>query len=244
MNRVSNRASKFLGALFVVILVVGAALGFRRFWPDGAQQAALRERALAMEIMGSQIATGRGGQRVLVVGNPFTQLPGALSSVVDAESASVSGLRQGLGGAAKVFGPVYPKLRPEAVLDPASVPMPPGTSTPLSYLTKEGEWDRLISDHGPADLLVSLIGIPNDLEKHEWWRAADGPKLALFLPDFRVLGDPSRVDEILLGGKIVGAIVPATGVLSKLGNEGWSTRFREHSGGSFRVLTAVSPTGR
>lgn len=238
MNRTQYPAAKTFVILLAVILVAGAVFCVWRFHPVDAQQAALRERALVMEIFASRLVSGGPAKRVLIVGNPFTRMPGASSTIVDAESSSVAGLRRGLGVSAKVMGPLYPKLRPEAVQDPASVPMPPGTSTPLSYLTAEGEWDRLIAETGSVDLVVSLIGIPGDLEKHAWWRAPSGPKLALLLPDFRVLGDPSRVDEVLQSGRIAGAVLPLKGALSQPGSDRGLTSFRESVEGSFRVLTA------
>jgi len=175
-----------------------------------AEDHALARRELALERLGREIARRVPGARVLVVGNPFVGAPGAGRAIRDAEEAAVRGLRRGLEGGGEIVAVSHPRLRDGALEDPRRFPMPPGATTPLSYLTEPGAWDELRREHPQANVWVSLIGLPVDLASTEAWNAEDGPKWALFLPDLRIVGGPEEV-RAAFGRQILAAVIPARG---------------------------------
>jgi len=59
--------------------------------------------------------------------------------------------------------------------------------------------------------VVSLIGLPANLAPLEQWHKANGPKLALLLPDLRLLGDRAAIREAFKSGKITAAVLNKPG---------------------------------
>src|SRR6185369_6935232 len=112
------------------------------------------------------------GARALIISNPFAQTKGVGGNVKAYEEAGVRGLRRGFG---------------------SKIAIDADTTTPMSYLVAPDAFDKIAKQHPSCSLLVSLIGLPADLSKVELWQATDGPKLALLLPDLRMVGDAAAV---------------------------------------------------
>ncbi len=149
---------------------------------------------------------------VWVVGNPFAARPGADASLRDVEEASLRGVQRGATRAgARYLGVGYPVLRDEAMTDPTSVAIPPGVTTPLSFLTVKGAWDRLRAEHPEANLWISLIGVPADLAETQAWLDPSGPRWALFLPDLRWMGGRDAVASALDRGRLVALVLGRPG---------------------------------
>lgn len=166
-------------------------------WWGGAcsppeQKHALTRRTETFRILGETIASLASDATVVVVGNPFSVRPGADPTFREVEVASVDGLRRGMGKGATLVGPVQPALQPGALENPQSFPLPPGATTPLSFLTAPGAWDKLVAEQakpsGKSVVLVSLIGFPADVATTKAWTDPAGPRWAMYLPDLRLLG--------------------------------------------------------
>lgn len=191
-------------------VLFGALLGATGCAPPEARQAGVR-RELLFERLGREIATRQPGAKVLVVGNPYAARPGAEASIHDAEEASVRGLRRGLGTGAAFVGVAHPRLRPEAESDPQSVSIPVGATTPLSFLTAAGAWDRLREEQPESTVWVSLIGFPADLAETGAWKDPRGPKWVMYLPDWRILGTGGAVGAAFSEGRLLMAVLSRPG---------------------------------
>lgn len=197
--------------LLLLLLVLGLA-SYRLFRnPEGAVRGrAVDRREIALRVLGEHLAAVAPNQTVLIVANPFSQRPGQPKAVYAFDSSAAQGLKEGLGKRTRVIGPAYPELNPLAERNPSAIPLPPGATTPLSYLTGEKAWDKLLSQHGDADIWVSLIGLPAGLAELDVWRQPK-PRLALLLPDFRVLGNAPTVLAAFQSGKILAAVLDRPG---------------------------------
>lgn len=167
---------------------------------------AIARRQLALQVLGEYLAERMPGANTLVLGNPFTQLRGQASEVYSYEDAALKGLKNGGRDKLVLCGVEYPELIPAAAQDPSSVPIPADTTTPLSFLCVEGSWDRVLAKHPGVDLVLSLIGLPADIQRLAVWKDTR-PKFAFIFPDFRVLGDVDAVVAAFKSGKVVAAVV-------------------------------------
>lgn len=178
---------------------------------DAAGGKALDRRELAARRLAGEVVRLHPGVKALVVGNPFTQRPNPPAGIVEFEAAALAGVRAGLGSDERFAGIAYPELSPAAATDPAAVPMPADATTPLSFLTAAGAWDRLAQAHPASRVFISLIGLPADWASHRI-AAADSPvSLALLLPDFRVLGPRDAVKSAFTSGKLLAVVLPRPG---------------------------------
>ena len=189
--------------MLALVLLVGC--GSRENRLAGAR------RELVLERLGAAIAQAAPGARVLFVGNPFARLAGAVSSIREADEAALRGLRRGLGTKALLAGAVAPALREGVAENPHAVAIPPGATTPLSFLTATGAWDRLIEATPRVDVLVSVIGLPVDLASTRAWTDPAGPRWALFLPDLRLLGGTTEVREAFENGRFLAVVLVRPG---------------------------------
>jgi hypothetical protein len=171
---------------------------------------ALARREIALERLGEVIRKSESGGEVLVIGNPFSQRPGVSRDIRDAERAAVRGLRRGLGDSA-VLREVFPELKPGALEAPETFSIPPGATTPVSFLVAPGAWDDLRRQYPDAKVLVSLIGLPVDLEGTSCWKDTNGPRWALFLPDLRFMGEPGAVKEAFERGRLLAVVLNRIG---------------------------------
>lgn len=178
-------------------------------WRGPATEALASREIAAWGLADSLVEQGIATDKVLVLGNPFTQQSGRDPQIYRFENASLSGLRKGLGADIKV---AYPELRPEAKRDPGAVRIPPNTTTPLSFLVAEGAIDELLARHAGTEVVISLIGVPVGLAHSKAWQDPKGPKFAFLFPDWNVFGNPDVVRASVESGKIAAAVLPKPGV--------------------------------
>ena len=222
---------------FLVFGLLIVALAVWIYSGSGARGNALADRILATKVLAEHLARSYPGQRALVIANPFTQKKGLPQEIYDYQKASVKGLEQGFGETIQLDSIVYPELRKEAQSDPSSVYVDPKTTTPLSYLVTENAFDALARSHPNCDVLVSLIGLPVQVSRTEIWR---NPrlKLALLLPDWRMVGDPDEVRRSIKAGKIAVAIIKKPGSV----NEGAPMESKDETAFANRYLLVTGQT--
>lgn len=195
--------------IFLALAIVGAAVWF--FTRADSQGTALQTRELAARGLAEEIVRSQPGSRMLVLSNPFTQRPDIAKAIADMEQAGLAGLRAGLGTKATIGAVAFPELRPEARENPAALLSDVETTTPLSFLVAPDAFDKLIKLHGDCAVVVSLIGLPAELNQCEAWNAAAPTKFALLLPDFRGIADAPAVIKAVKSGKLVAFVLPKLG---------------------------------
>ncbi len=206
MKRVHRFSLIAVGVLLAVVLA-------SQVLPRGdraPRRRAVVRREIAMEIVGKYLADRMPGARTLVIGNPYTRLRGQASEVRLFEEAAVKGLKRGGRKRIEFIGVDFPELIPAAVQDPSMVPIPPDATTPLSFLTAEGAWDALVDRHSNTDVVVSLIGVPADLQRLGVWRGPK-PHFALLLPDLRLLGETDTIVSAFRSGKLLAVVLNRPG---------------------------------
>lgn len=197
-------------AVWAVITVLVVIAGWF-FWRQlrMPNRGALASREIAAWGLAKHLANeGVAANRVLVIGNPFTQQSGRDPQIYSFESTSLDGLRAGFGADVAV---AYPELRPQVAQDPGAIRVPPKTSTPLSYLISQGAVDQLLAKHPGTEMVISLIGIPANLDQSKAWRDPKGPRFAFLFPDWNVLGNPNVVRAAFKSKKIAGAVLAKPG---------------------------------
>lgn len=210
----SRSPAKTLLGILAVLLVAGVVWRFYRTPERSARNDAVERRVVALRVLAEHLAAQTPGGNLLVIANPFAQLPGQTAEVYAFEAAALRGVKKGLGGKLRLVGVAHPKLTPTAAADPTSVPLPPDLTTPLSFMTERGAWDALRRDHPTANVWVSLIGLPLNAAAMEFWRESP-PQLGLLLPDLRVLGDSSVVFDAFRSGKILAVVLNRPGVAAE-----------------------------
>jgi hypothetical protein len=173
---------------------------------SGPKTAALAARERAMELLGQRITELRPGRNILVLSNPFTRKSGYLSERNQYERAGVSGLRKGVAGRATITV-VFPEIRQEYFDNPQSIPLPPDTRTPLSFLMDPASVERLAEAHPECGVIVSLIGLPARVDTLTLWNEKDPRSFALLLPDLRLLGAPAVAVGSFQCGKLLAAVI-------------------------------------
>jgi hypothetical protein len=196
------------------VVLVGAMLGlveaqyhFVRAWIGGQ---ALGQRGLATQVLGQYLAEHYRGQKAIIFSNPFTQKPGQPGEIYEFEKAGLRGLRRGLGSSVSIEAVVFPDIRPEFQQNPRAAYIP-ATTTPLSYMIAGNAWDETVKQHPGAGLLISLIGLPVNLTTTETWKRDQGPKIALLLPDLRMVGNQAAIRQAVHVGKIAAMILNKPG---------------------------------
>lgn len=205
-------------------------------WPTANRRSrkhALADRETAARAIGAHVAAHFPNVRLLVIGNPYTRLPGQPPAIHSFQTASENGLRLGLGRKPAPLTVVFPKLRPEAKDDPSSVFIDPKTTTPLSFLIADDAFDRLISEHTECDVVVSLIGLPANLHAQRFWSDPQAPRLALLLPDLRFIGSAAAIRHAFESGRI------AIAILEKPASRPAATAAAT-SGGRYLTVTAAT----
>ena len=198
--------------IFLALVVAGAVAWF--FTKADPQGTALLTRELAARGLAEELVRSQPGSRVLVMSNPFTQRAGIAKAIADMEQAGLSGLRTGLGTKATVGAVVFPELRTEAQDNPAALLSDVETTTPLSFLVAPDAFDKLIKQHGDCAVVVSLIGLPVELNRCEAWNASNistSPKFALLLPDFRGIADAPVIINAVKSGRLLAFVLPKRG---------------------------------
>jgi hypothetical protein len=200
-----DRKTKLL-ALIVFLVVVTSFLTWRFLL---ANSPSLSQRESATRVMAEYLASKFHPKSVVVLGNPFSQASGRPQNIYTFQNAGVEGLRKGFGAATQVKV-VFPKLKPEVLKNPGSVPVDPESKTPLSFLVAENSLDDVRSENPKAEVVVSLIGLPVNLGAATSWKNAPPPHYALLLPDWRVIGPRAAIIEAFQTGKMAAAVVQKT----------------------------------
>ena len=196
-------------AVGCVLFAIG--LGVAWSWRRGPQQDAFQARELATRGLGEALAQNFPGHRALVISNPYTQQSGLPSAMRAMEEAGLRGLKQGFGSKVSLAAIAFPELKPEAKENPRAVFIDPESTTPLSFLVAEDAFDKLVRQHPDCDLIVSLIGLPANLQRVQCWQDPAGPKFALLLPDLRVIGNRAVIREAMQSGKLVAFVLARPG---------------------------------
>ena len=189
-------------ALGVGILLAVVAVAIWYLTRGDEQAAAFRSRQTATRMLGEYLAKKFPQGQIAVVSNPFTQFDGP-SEIIEMEQAGITGLRDGFGKA-RALKVVLPELKPAARTDPRSLLKDPETPTPLSYLVTEDSFDKLVTD---ADVVVSLIGLPAELDQVASWHKTGKPAFAFLLPDLRMIGNAAAVRTAMKNGKLAAFVV-------------------------------------
>lgn len=195
---------KDLAKLATVLLLIVAGPAIWLLSKNSPQANAVHSRELATQRLAEYLAQTLPGQRALIVSNPFAQSRGGM--ILEQEEAEVRGLRHGFAGQIEIEAVVVPQLKPAALQSPQSFELPPDATTPLSFMIEEGAFDQLAGQHSACKLIVSLIGLPADLNRVELWLPANPVKFGLLLPDLRVVGDKEAVRRAVKSGKIAAMI--------------------------------------
>ncbi len=190
----------------------GAALGLLALWivTAGGKEKPLTLRELAARELAAELQRAAHPKAVLLVSNPFSELPGRPAEIYQFQSAGEAGARRGLAaGTEMVIG--FPKLRPEAIRDPGSVYIDPTSATPLSFLMEDGAFQDLMGRHPQCDGIISLVGLPVGVRRAAFWTEPGPPIFALLTPDFRMIGDAQAVRHTFRSGKLAAAVIPRPG---------------------------------
>ncbi|MDI9382552.1 MAG: hypothetical protein QM845_17025 [Verrucomicrobiota bacterium] len=198
----SVKRNVFVALAFAAVAVAAIAVLVH---PSGQKGAALGGRQREMETLGAQIAKLRPHSKVLVLSNPFAKESGFLNEKSRYERVGLRGLTKGLGGGSTVKV-VFPEIRPEYFTNPQSVIIPPDSPTPLSFLMQPDSVDRLAATHPECHVIVSLIGLPAEVQSLRIWDEKDPRCLALLMPDLRLIGGPSDVVAAFRRGKLLAAV--------------------------------------
>ena len=191
-----------------VVLVVG--IGVAWWWPRSPHQGALVVRELATRGLAETLARDFPGHHTLVISNPFTQQRGLPGPMREMEEAGLRGLKQGFGSKVSLVV-AYPELKSEAKENPRAVYIDPESTTPLSFLVAEDAFDKLARQHPECELIVSLIGLPAELQRVRCWQDPGGPKFALLLPDLRVIGNQAAIRQAIQRGKLAAFVLARPG---------------------------------
>ena len=194
----------------VILLIAGvlALTGWLMFRPPAEQELAVNDRSQATAMIGQHLAEHFPAEKILLVSNPFTLEKGRDPSVYAFEEAGIAGLKTGIGKGLEIEAIGYPKLDDEYFRSPATFPVDPFSSTPLSSVMQEESFDMLAQQHPDCGVIVSLIGLPIAIAKSDVWRQATSPTFALLLPDLTMLGSIDNVTGAFESGKISCAVVP------------------------------------
>ncbi len=220
--------------VFLVLVAAGFGLWFY-FRPD-PQGNALRVREIATRGLAEHLARMLPGKRALIISNPFTLGKDTAKGIVEAEQAGLRGLREGFGGSITVAAVAFPELKPEARVNPRALLRDVETTTPLSYLVVPAAFDQLAMKHPDCEILVSLIGLPLEVDRSDSWKAPGAPRFALLLPDLKIIGDAAVVKAAVKSGKLAAFVLArpgAPGDATAPGRE-WKAEFEER----FLLVTA------
>ena len=222
--------------IFLALVVAGAAAWF--FTQADPQGTALLTRELAARGLAEELGRSQFGSKILVMSNPFTQRADIAKAIADMEQAGLSGLRTGLGTRATIGAVAFPELRREARENPAALLSDVDTTTPLSFLVATDAFDKLIKQHADCAVVVSLIGLPVELNECQAWNAAAPTKFALLLPDFRGIADAPAIIKAVKSGKLIAFVLPKLGASASdaLVGKDWKAEFAKR----FVLVTAAN----
>jgi hypothetical protein len=196
--------------LIWVLLAIIIGAGIWLYPRDPYQKNAFAARELATRKLAEHLAAKFPGQRALIVSNPYVPMGVANSEIKKMESDGIAGLKSGMGDKLACDGVVYPELTAEAKSNPGAVLADKETITPLSFLMADDAFDKLVAKYPQCDLIFSVIGLPDNIEDLQCWRAEGKPAFALLLPDLRLLGR-AAIQRALKRGKIAAFVMNKPG---------------------------------
>lgn len=195
------------------------------------------DRATATRVLAEYVARTVHPKGVLVLSNPFTQQEGRTPEVYAFEKAGIEGLKKGFGEKVPLTV-AFPKLKEAVLRDPGSVQVDPQTTTPLSFLMAENAFSEVIQQNPNSDLVVSLIGLPVNLGGVKEWSQAGGPKFALLLPDWRMIGGREEILRAFREKRLVAAVVKKPNAVEGAGNN-----YKEQFENRFLLVTGENVEG-
>jgi hypothetical protein len=204
---------QWLGLVFVA--AVGVAIAAAYFLGPDPYRAALSDREVAAHVLARTVASRQPGKKMLVFSNPFIKRKSTDRRIVAMEEAGLRGLKTGAEGRSAIGAVVYPELRPVALKNPRAVPIDTETTTPLSYLVAPDAFDRAAQAHPDCEILVSLIGLPVELDQCDAWNKVGPPAFALLLPDLRMVGGANAVASSVKSGKLLAIVLRKPGGVSE-----------------------------
>ena len=185
--------------VFLLLVLAAILLGLGAwFWFRSSPAAnALAIREIATRGLADYLTHHQIGTRVLVLANPYVHQSGMKPKIVATEEAGIRGLTEGLKATPSLGTIAFPELKPEARDNPRSVYIDPQATTPLSFLVATDSFDQALAAHSECDVVVSLIGLPVELDQVKCWQRAGSPRFALLLPDLRIIGNRDDVQRAL-----------------------------------------------
>jgi hypothetical protein len=210
-------------ALLLVFLV---AFGFaaRFLLKPKPQSNAENVREVATRGLADYLARTQSGRRVLVFSNPFAREANTAPAIVKMEEAGIRGLQEGWKGKLAVAAIALPELKAGARENPQAIVGDPETTTPLSYLVAPDAFDNQAKLHPGCDLVVSLIGLPAELDRCEIWTQQGPPAFALLLPDVGIIGGTDAVRRAVNSGKLVAFVLRRPGAPPDSEPATWDSR--------------------
>jgi len=205
----SKRLSGF-GILGIVgLLIVTFGILFFNYLRS-TSHAALTSREIATRVLAEHLSKVLKPDKVLVISNPFSQMAGKPPEVYQFENAGIKGLRDGFGSGVQLRI-VFPRLKPEIITNPEAAAIDPRTKTPLSFLMTENAFSELLSSNRDCALVVSLIGLPLNLQTLPEWTKPGSPQFALLMPDWRMIGDSESINASFQSGKLAAVVMRKPG---------------------------------
>jgi len=129
--------SGLIVVIAVLILAGGLFLWIRHKTPG------ISEREYATQLLAEFLKTAAKPKSVLVIGNPFTDLPNHSSQAKEFERAGIAGLKNGFGATIPVKV-AHPAINPSVLADPTSVHIDSKSSTPLSFVIESSAFDDVL----------------------------------------------------------------------------------------------------
>ena len=197
--------------LWLIVGGVLLAVGVAWWQPHRPQREALQVRELATRGLAEHLARNFAGHQALVISNPYTQRSDLPRAMREMEDAGLRGLKQGFGSKVSAAAIAFPELKAEAKENPRAVYIDPESTTPLSFLVAEDAFDNLAKQNSGCDLIVSLIGLPVNLQRVNCWQDPAAPKFALLLPDLRVIGNRAAIRQAMQSGKLAAFVLARPG---------------------------------
>ncbi|MSU61423.1 MAG: hypothetical protein EXS31_03345 [Pedosphaera sp.] len=195
--------------LVIAAVLAASAIALWLFFNHGSQDESVAVRSVAVRELAEYLARTFPADRVLVLANPFINDPRQPKSIRVMEDAALRALKKALGDSKVVTA--FPQLRPGAQENPQAFIVESETTTPLSFLIAPDAIDTLVKQHPDCKIIVSLIGLPVELNRVSAWSEPTGPKFALLLPDLRMIGNSAAIGAAMKSGKLVAFVLNKPG---------------------------------
>ena len=171
----------------------------------------LRYEQAAAWKLGNHLASTCPGAKALVIVEPQLIPPGAAqnetAAKTDRQENILDGLREGFGDKVELVKAIAPEIPPHVKQFMEDAPGTSPEDAPEPMFIPLEEWftaktfDQLIKKHAKeCDLVISTIGLPQDLGRMAFWTMKKRPKLAL------TGGSVYNLRQALETGAVIGAI--------------------------------------